>query len=109
MRSKYFRELLCGVLSVFFEYTLGINRHVLPPPTNSALQLKAKTLEYIERWNEAFGAHYSLLRNGYYYLKNSLNLNFPEIRAQAQIRTREENERKVIIIFIFIFFPTYSK
>ncbi|KAF2078372.1 hypothetical protein CYY_000356 [Polysphondylium violaceum] len=95
MRSKYFRELVCNVLSILFELTLGLNlNNPLPPPADSSRVLKSKALEFIEKWYEAYGPHYNLLKNAYNYLKNSLKLDFPDIRNQASQRDREEQERK---------------
>ncbi|EFA79970.1 ENTH/VHS domain-containing protein [Heterostelium album PN500] len=95
MRSKYFRELLCEQLTVLFENAVGTDAtKPLPPPAQTALFMRPKALEYIERWYEAFGEHYMHLRIGYHYLKNSLKIQFPDVRNQQLQRSRAEDERK---------------
>ncbi|EGG15825.1 ENTH/VHS domain-containing protein [Cavenderia fasciculata] len=95
LRSKYFRELICNELSMVFEYAIGTDatKH-LPPPAQTAIYMKQKALEYVEKWNESFGEHYSHLRVGYNYLKNSLKLKFPERIETLNQREIQEQERK---------------
>ncbi|GAM22756.1 hypothetical protein SAMD00019534_059310, partial [Acytostelium subglobosum LB1] len=95
MRSKYFRELLCEHLTLVFENAVGTDAaKPLPQPAQTALYMRPKALEYVERWCEAYGDHYIHLRVGYHYLKDSLKIQFPDARTAQTQRNVEEEERR---------------
>lgn len=58
-RSSAFRALVADSFSEFLELTVGFRAaKPLPPPQQDAVQLREKTLESIERWNEECGSLY---------------------------------------------------
>ena len=58
-RSKAFRGMLAPRFSAFLDRTLGFRpEKLLPPPAAAAAALRARTLEVIERWEEAYAAFY---------------------------------------------------
>ena len=58
-RSKAFRNHLTAHLTDFLELSLGF-RHdkPLPGPSGTANQLRERTLEIVEQWNDKFGSTY---------------------------------------------------
>ena len=58
-RSKAFRNHLTAHFTEFLELSLGF-RHdkPLPGPANIANQLRDRSLEVVEQWNDKFGTSY---------------------------------------------------
>ena len=75
---------------------------ILPPPVKSAEMLKAKSLECIEQWNEAYGSIYPAIKRGYDYISNVLKLQFPNVRQQqlTMIQYQTERQKRTQIILL---------
>lgn len=58
-RSKAFRNHLTAHFTEFLELSLGL-RHdkPLPGPANTANQLRDRSLEIVEQWNDKYGTSY---------------------------------------------------
>lgn len=101
-RSKLFRSLLVRDVETFMLHSIGYRSECpLPPPANRATLLRAKSMEVLEKWNEMFGPHYKSLRLGYEYLKDTMHLQFPNLRqaaAQAEQRRKEREERSMALV-----------
>ncbi|KAK7258498.1 hypothetical protein RIF29_24077 [Crotalaria pallida] len=95
MRSKLFRTLLVENLDQLLSLSVGFRKNLpLPAPPAVASVLRSKAIEFLEKWNVSFGAHYRQLRLGYDYLKNTLRLQFPNIQANAARIQQERRERE---------------
>ncbi|EPS66387.1 hypothetical protein M569_08389, partial [Genlisea aurea] len=97
MRSKLFRTLIVDNLDQLLSSTVGMAKNnPLPPPPSAASLLHSKSIEFLEKWNDSFGAHYRRLRLGYNYLKNICNIRYPEAQANAArlLQQRRERERR---------------
>ncbi|KAI5061978.1 hypothetical protein GOP47_0022517 [Adiantum capillus-veneris] len=96
-RSKLFRTLIVDDFETFMLFSVGYRTDCpLPPPVSRATVLRAKSMEVLEKWNDSYGPHYKPLRLGYEYLKNTLHLQFPNLRqaaAQAEQQRKEREER----------------
>ncbi|XP_021760292.1 UV-stimulated scaffold protein A homolog [Chenopodium quinoa] len=96
MRSKLFRTLITENLDQLLSLSVGFRRNQpLPAPSSVASVLRAKAIEFLEKWNSSFGIHYRQLRLGYDYLKNTLRYQFPNLQANAARIERERREREV--------------
>lgn len=120
-RSKYFRELFVKDLQPFFERAVGTDSDKpLPPPSHWATATREKSLEVLEKWYEEFGKFYKQvcsllncaasmrranasvqLKQGYFYLKHTRKMQFPDLRAQhtrqeEQQRAREEKTQRIL-------------
>lgn len=95
MRSKLFRTLVLVNLDQLLSLSIGFRKtHPLPPPSSVATVLRAKAIEFLEKWNETYGIHYRQLRLGVDYLKNTLRLQFPNLQANAARAQQERRERE---------------
>ncbi|VFQ75609.1 unnamed protein product [Cuscuta campestris] len=95
MRSKLFRALLVENLEQLLTLSVGFRRNLpLPAPASVASVLRAKAIEFLEKWNASFGIHYRQLRLGYEYLKNTLRFQFPNVQANALRVQQERRERE---------------
>ncbi|XP_031496127.1 UV-stimulated scaffold protein A homolog [Nymphaea colorata] len=95
MRSKLFRSCVVVDFNQFLSLSVGFRRSCpLPPPLNVASTLRAKSLEFLEKWNNSFGLHYRQLRLGLDYLKNTLHFHFPNVRERAARSQQERRERE---------------
>lgn len=57
--------------SCFLSFLTEIDYELpLPPPKPAAKQLKEKTVEFIQQWQDKFGEAYKKLSLGYHFLKN---------------------------------------
>ncbi|KAK4418507.1 UV-stimulated scaffold protein A [Sesamum alatum] len=96
MRSKLFRNLVVENLDQLLSLSVGFRRnHPLPAPASVASVLRAKAIEFLEKWNDSFGIHYRQLRLGYDYLKNTLRFQFPNLQANAARIQQERREREM--------------
>ncbi|CAI9292081.1 unnamed protein product [Lactuca saligna] len=96
MRSKVFRRLIVENLEQLLSLSVGFRRNQpLPAPPAIASKLRLKAIEFLERWNTAFGIHYRQLRLGYDYLKNTLRFQFPNLQANAARAQQERREREL--------------
>lgn len=96
MRSKLFRTLILVNLDQLLSLSVGFRKtHPLPPPSSVATILRAKAIEFLEKWNETYGIHYRQLRLGVDYLKNTLRLQFPNLQANAARAQQERREREI--------------
>lgn len=96
MRSKLFRTLLVEKLDHLLTLSVGFRRNQpLPAPPAVASVLRAKAVEFLEKWNATFGIHYRQLRLGYDYLKNTLRFQFPNLQANAARIQQERREREL--------------
>ncbi|XP_021748177.1 UV-stimulated scaffold protein A homolog [Chenopodium quinoa] len=96
MRSKLFRTLITENLDQLLSLSVGFRRNQpLPAPSSVASVLRAKAIEFLEKWNSSFGVYYRQLRLGYDYLKNTLRYQFPNLQANAARVERERREREV--------------
>lgn len=96
MRSKLFRTLLVEKLDHLLTLSVGFRRNQpLPAPPAVASVLRAKAVEFLEKWNTTFGIHYRQLRLGYDYLKNTLRFQFPNLQANAARIQQERREREL--------------
>lgn len=94
-RSACFRALLIDEFQNFLELVVGTKVYKpLPPPSERAVQLRQKGLEFIENWHEQYGHANKQLRVGHHYLKHSLRMRFPEVRLQSEIAERERRQRE---------------
>ncbi|KAJ7537933.1 hypothetical protein O6H91_11G028400 [Diphasiastrum complanatum] len=50
-------------------------------------------MEFVEKWNDMFGQHYRQIRLGYEYLKNTVRLQFPNLREDAARAEQQRSER----------------
>lgn len=95
MRSKLFRTLIVENLDQLLTLSVGFRNNLpLPPPAAVATLLRAKAIEFLEKWNISFGIHYRHIRLGYDYLKNTLSYQFPELQANAARIRQERKERE---------------
>ncbi|KAF3439857.1 hypothetical protein FNV43_RR18135 [Rhamnella rubrinervis] len=95
MRSKLFRTLLVENLDQLLTLSVGFRRNQpLPAPPAVAALLRSKAIEYLEKWNSSFGIYYRRLRLGFYYLKNTLRFQFPNLQANAARLQQERRERE---------------
>uniref|UniRef100_A0A803KZP0 UV-stimulated scaffold protein A C-terminal domain-containing protein n=1 Tax=Chenopodium quinoa TaxID=63459 RepID=A0A803KZP0_CHEQI len=95
MRSKLFRTLITENLDQLLSLSVGFRRNQpLPAPSSVASVLRAKAIEFLEKWNSSFGVYYRQLRLGYDYLKNTLRYQFPNLQANAARVERERRERE---------------
>ncbi|GLT84787.1 hypothetical protein SLE2022_030010 [Rubroshorea leprosula] len=95
MRSKLFRSLLVENLDQLLTLSVGFRRNLpLPAPPAVASVLRAKAIEFLEKWNASFGLHHRQLRLGFDYLKNTLRLQFPNLQANAARLQQERRERE---------------
>lgn len=79
MRSKIFRKLLAPWFPSFLEAGIGFKRDApLPGPARIASQLRDRTLEVVERWDETFGSSYRQVRSGPCIPKHYASVNTPE-------------------------------
>lgn len=114
MRSKLFRELLVSTFESFLQYTVGHRTtSPLPPPSERALMLREKALEFTEKWNGAFGLHYRALHLGFRYLKDTLRYKFPNLLEQRvaedrQRRMKEDRMRKLLAAKLDLFQENFS-
>ncbi|MCO5586011.1 hypothetical protein L7F22_039948 [Adiantum nelumboides] len=101
-RSKLFRTFLIDDFETFMLFSVGYRTDCpLPPPVSRATLLRAKSMEVLEKWIDCFGPHYKPLRLGYEYLKNTLHLQFPNLRqaaAQAEQHRKEREERSRALV-----------
>ncbi|XP_010266549.1 PREDICTED: UV-stimulated scaffold protein A homolog isoform X2 [Nelumbo nucifera] len=103
MRSKLFRSLLVVNFDQFLSLSVGFRRNLpLPAPPSVASILRSKAIEFLEKWNAAFGIHYRQLRLGFDYLKNTLRFQFPNLqqnaaRLQQQRQERETRSREILL------------
>lgn len=96
MRSKLFRTLIVENLDQLLTLSVGFRRNApLPAPSAIASCLRAKAIEFLEKWNASFGIHYRQLRLGFDYLKNTLRLQFPDHQANAARIQQERMEREM--------------
>ncbi|KAH7424727.1 hypothetical protein KP509_11G021700 [Ceratopteris richardii] len=96
MRSKLFRTLLVNNFDTFMVFSVGYHvSNPLPPPVNRATALRAKSMEVLEKWNDNFGLHYKPLRLGYEYLRDTLHLQFPNLRQAAAQAEQQKKEREL--------------
>lgn len=94
-RSKLFRSLLVPKFEMFMLLTIGYRGdYPLPKPSDRASLLRAKSMEYVEKWNDMFGIHYKQVRLGYEYLKKTLRLQFPNLREAAALAERQQQEKE---------------
>ncbi|CAK9328598.1 unnamed protein product [Citrullus colocynthis] len=95
MRSKLFRSLVVEKLDQLLTLSVGFRRNMLlPEPAAVASTLRSKAIEFLEKWNDSFGIYHRKLRLGYDYLRNTLQLQFPNIQANAMRRQQERMERE---------------
>uniref|UniRef100_A0A7N0T468 UV-stimulated scaffold protein A C-terminal domain-containing protein n=1 Tax=Kalanchoe fedtschenkoi TaxID=63787 RepID=A0A7N0T468_KALFE len=94
MRSKLFRSIIVASLDRLLSLSIGF-RGVLPAPEAGAAKLRSKGIEFLEKWNIAYGLHYRQIRLGFDYLKNTLRYQFPNIQANAERMERERIEREM--------------
>ncbi|KAK3037335.1 hypothetical protein RJ639_032097 [Escallonia herrerae] len=96
MRSKLFRTLLIESLDQLLTLSVGFRRNLpLPGPPAVASVLRSKAIEFLEKWNDAFGIHYRQLRLGFDYLKNTLRYQFPNLQANAARIQQERRDREM--------------
>ena len=94
-RSKLFRALLVPKFEMFMLLTIGYrDDYPLPKPPDRAALLRTASMEYVEKWNDMFGVHYKQIRLGYNYLKNTLRLQFPNLRASAALAEQQRQEKE---------------
>ncbi|CAH9123661.1 unnamed protein product [Cuscuta epithymum] len=103
MRSKLFRAILVENLDQLLTLSVGFRKNLpLPAPASVASVLRAKAIEFLEKWNDSFGVHYRQLRLGHDYLKNTLRFQFPNVQANAlriqqERRDREMRTREILL------------
>ncbi|KAK4782961.1 hypothetical protein SAY86_007335 [Trapa natans] len=96
MRSKLFRNLIIKNLDQLLTLSVGFRRNApLPAPLGIASRLRAKAIEFLEKWNASFGIHYRQLRLGFDYLKNTLKFQFPDSQGNAARIQQERMEREI--------------
>ncbi|PKA54403.1 UV-stimulated scaffold protein A like [Apostasia shenzhenica] len=96
MRSKLFRNLFVVNFDQFLSLSVGFRRNLpLPPPASIATNLRSKSVELLEKWNDSFGIHYKQLRLGFDYLKNTLRFQFPNHLENAARLQKERSEREL--------------
>lgn len=77
-RSKVFRGLLATSFTKFIDYTVGVKvNSQLPDPPDARERLRATALVSIARWAQKFGQLYPQVLQGYRYLKDVLQIDFP--------------------------------
>ncbi|KAK2996874.1 hypothetical protein RJ639_025832 [Escallonia herrerae] len=95
MLSKLFRTLLIESLDQLLTLSVGFRRNLpLPGPPAVASVLRSKAIEFLEKWNDAFGIHYRQLGLRFDYLKNTLRYQFPYLQANAARIQQERRERE---------------
>jgi hypothetical protein len=93
-RSKLFRSLLVPKFEMFMLLMIGYrDDYPLPKPPDRATLLRTTSMELIEKWNDSFGVHYKQVRLGYEYLKKTLRLQFPNLRAAAALADQQRQEK----------------
>ncbi|KAG0630471.1 hypothetical protein M758_1G180400 [Ceratodon purpureus] len=94
-RSKLFRSLLVPKFEMFMLLTIGYrDDYPLPKPPDRATLLRTTSMELVEKWNDSFGVHYKQVRLGYEYLKKTLRLQFPNLRAAAALAEQQRQEKE---------------
>eukprot|EP00887_Chlorella_sp_A99_P008176 scaffold12.g8176.t1 len=92
-RSKAFRTAVAGRFAQLLELVVGHREGAaLPPPAPAAQDLRSRALELVERWAADHGDWHKQLALGHSYLKNTLQMRFPEIDARAAARRAAEAE-----------------
>eukprot|EP00850_Spirogloea_muscicola_P021720 SM000259S08742 [mRNA] locus=s259:10997:13781:- [translate_table: standard] len=96
MRSRLFRALLVEPgFDAFLQLTVGYQPdRPLPPPADRAALLRRLAIEAVERWKDAFGLHYRQVDLGYHYLKDTLRMQFPNLRERAEAAQRQRGEKE---------------
>lgn len=98
MRSHLFRTLVLTEAGFqnFLDLTSGINEDKkLPPPKDSARQLKRKAVEVMHKWYSKFASGYLVLKSAYEYLEKERLINFAERESRnASERARAEAEER---------------
>eukprot|EP00850_Spirogloea_muscicola_P006640 SM000032S12024 [mRNA] locus=s32:11708:14478:- [translate_table: standard] len=96
MRSRLFRALLVEPgFDAFLQLTVGYQPdRPLPPPADRAALLRRLAIEAVERWSDAFGLHYRQVDLGYHYLKDTLRMQFPNLRERAEAAQRQRDEKE---------------
>eukprot|EP00898_Chlorokybus_atmophyticus_P006786 jgi/Chlat1/7108/Chrsp57S06788 len=100
-RSRAFRALMAAGMDEFLELCVGSRaENPLPPPKQDAHTLRRTALESLERWHEAHGRFYRQVTLAYRYVKDTLRMQVPELRARAQAaeRARQEQEARSKVI-----------
>ncbi|KFK35368.1 hypothetical protein AALP_AA5G276100 [Arabis alpina] len=96
MRSKLFRNLIIENIDQLLSLSVGFRNNMpLPAPPATAIILRTKAIEFLEKWNLSFGVHYKELRLAFDYLKNTLKFKFPDLQANAARIQREREEREM--------------
>lgn len=94
-RSKLFRSLLVPKFEMFMLLTIGYRDDFpLPKPPDRATLLRTTSMELVEKWNDTFGVHYKQVRLGYEYLKKTLRLQFPNLRAATALAEQQRQEKE---------------
>lgn len=92
-RSKLFRGMLAPQLTYFLAKTVGFrSEDPLPPPVACAEALRQRALLALEEWNSKFGGLYHQVAMGYAYLRNTLDITFPDAAATAAAAQAEEQQ-----------------
>eukprot|EP00850_Spirogloea_muscicola_P015671 SM000122S25778 [mRNA] locus=s122:188645:191422:- [translate_table: standard] len=96
MRSRLFRALLVEPgFDAFLQLTVGYQPdRPLPPPADRAALLRRLAIEAVERWKDAFGLHYRQVDLGYHYLKDTLRMQFPNLRERAEAAQRQRDKKE---------------
>jgi len=101
-RSHRFRQLICNNLYELFELCLEINgKRKLPKPKSFAIELKNKSIEFIQKWNQNFGEEYEELSSAFKYLIDHKIVDFNDRlvvnESQRKLLEEEEIKKKNII------------
>lgn len=67
---------------------------LLPPPVESAELLRSTSLECVEEWDAKYGEVYRKIHLGFKYVKEVLEIKFPNIRQRNERIARQERERQ---------------
>ncbi|XP_047335339.1 UV-stimulated scaffold protein A homolog [Impatiens glandulifera] len=95
MRSKLFRSVIVENFDNLLTLSIGFRRNSpLPAPASIASLLRARAIEFLEKWNVSYGVYYRQIRLGFHYLKNTLRFQFPNIQANAARIDRVRRERE---------------
>ncbi|KAK3193201.1 hypothetical protein Dsin_024511 [Dipteronia sinensis] len=96
MKRDHSQDLVIENLDQLLSLSVGFRRNLpLPAPPAIATILRAKAIEFLEKWNATFGVHYRQIRLGFDYLKNTLRFHFPNLQANAARIQQERREREI--------------
>lgn len=94
-KSLIFRAMLVDRFPKFLELTVGYRQaNPLPPPSDSAGQLRSHALELVQQWQTMYGQRYRQLRLAASYLKNTLQYRMPQIAQSSSLDQEEHANRE---------------